>query len=352
MVVFSIRTRFSWRLRSPDAMGASRSSPVLFIHYGTAAYLARTLRCAVLANPAKQVFLLGDTDNRCLAGDGVVFVDCADLASEAAARFDAVFEPIEGARHKFNKPGGTERWLKFIFRRWFLIAEFLQKQNIDWFWTFDSDTLILAPLIAREKRFVAYEATTQCHDRCLNGLIGSRRLVERYSDCILDLFEDANYLAAQRERMKQQAGLAFNEMDAFGEFRRRENVRTFHAARPLDGEFFDDALAYDANFEVSPQKVAGRIQVKRLWSSPDGALYAKHLETDRFVRMVTCNLSWLPDYIGEKLARFCLTPEQDAKVKPPVESELREVDLSQPLTDKIATALKVKVFEVKRAIGR
>ena len=330
----------------------TRSAPIVFIHYGASNYLARTLRRAVRANPDKEVFLLGDQDNRHFGSDCTAFIDCADLVSEDAARFDAVFEPIEGARHKFGKPGGTEKWLKFVFRRWFFIGEFLRRKHIDRFWTFDSDTLVLAPLSPREKRFDSYQTTTQCRDCCLNGFVGSRELVKRYAECILSLFSNQDYLASQRERMKQQAGLAFNEMDAFGEFRRRENVRTFHAAQPLEGEFFDDALAYDANFEASPFKVADRIMVKRLWSSPDGALYAKHLETKRFIRMITCNLSWLPDYIGKKLALFCLTPEQDAKVKPPVESELHEVDLSQPLTDKIATVLRKKIFEVKRALGR
>jgi hypothetical protein len=330
----------------------TRAAPIVFIHYGASDYLARTLRCAVRANPDKEVFLLGDQDNRHFGSDCTVFIDCADLVSEDAARFDAVFEPIEGARHKFGKPGGTEKWLKFVFRRWFFIAEFLRRKHIDWFWTFDSDTLVLAPLSPREKRFGAYQTTTQCRDGCLNGFVGSRELVKRYTKCILSLFSDPDYLQSQRERMKHQAGLAFNEMDAFCEFRRRENVRTFHAAQPLDGEFFDDALAYDVNFEASPAKISGHIQVKRLWSSPDGALYARHLETGGFVRMITCNLSWLPDYVGKIIAHFCLTPEQDAKVKPPIESELREVDLSQPLTDKIATVLKRKVFEVKRSLGR
>lgn len=248
--------------------------------------------------------------------------------------------------------GETETWLKFVFRRWFIIADFIAKEGIDSFWTFDSDTLIFGSLGRRESRFRGHQATAQCRDCCLNGWIGSRALVEDYIRTMTALFRDTDFLDSQRKRLDEHAGLAFNEMDAFCEFRSRRDVRTFHAAQPLDGEFFDDALAYDANFEASPFKVAGRIQVKRLWSSPDGALYARHIDTGWFVRMITCNLSWLPDYVGEKLARFCLTPEEDAKVKPPVESELREVDLSQPLTDKIATALKVKVFELKRALGR
>jgi hypothetical protein len=327
-------------------------APIVFIHYGAADYLARSLHCAVRANPNKEVFLLGDQDNRRFGKDGVAFIDCADLNSDDTACFDAVFEPIEGTRHKFNKPGGTEKWLRFVFRRWFLIAEFLQRKRIDRFWIFDSDTLILAPLSPRGKRFAACETTTQCRDCCLNGFVGSRKLVKRYTKCILSLFGDRDYLESQRERMKQQAGLAFTEMDAFGEFRRQENVQTFHAAQPLEGEFFDDALAYDADFEASPHLISGRISVKRLWQSLDGAIYAKHLASGCYVRMVTCNLSWLPDYVGKKLSRFCLTPEQDASVRPPIEEELREVDLSQPWTDKIATVLRRKVFELKRTLGR
>ena len=307
--------------------------------------------CVRGGNPAKRVFLLGDESNLLCAKGVADFADCREFNSNGVAVFDRLFKPIECERHRYNKLGGTANWLKFVFRRWFLINEFLRCENINSFWTFDSDTLVLAPLAPREKRFSAYAATTQCRDCCLNGFIGSRELVERYTKCMLDLFRDEDYLVAQRQRLKQHPGLAFNEMDAFCEFRRRENVRTFHAAQPLDGEFFDDALAYDANFEASPHKIKNHITVKRLWFNPVGALYARHLETGRFVRMITANLSWLPDYVGKKLARFCLTPAQDAKVKPPVEAELREVDLSQPLTDKLASALKRRLFEMKRALG-
>lgn len=326
-------------------------APVVFIHYGPSAFLKRTLQCARRSNPEKVTYFLGDESNRHFAGMAGFRNYREFQSAEKVNRFHTVFQPIEGAQHRLSKKSGNEQWLRFVFERWFLILEFLRREAIGSFWTFDSDTLLLAPLASREKRFTPYDATTQCRDSCLNGFVSSSCLVERYTDCVLSLFADHNFLGIQRERLKQHAGLAFNEMDTFCEFRRRENVRTYHAARPLEGEFFDDALAYDANFEASPHKVAGRIQVKRLWCSLDGALYARHLASGQLVRMVTCNLSWLPDYIGKKLARFCLTPEQDAKVKSPVESELSEVDLSQPLTDRIATALRVKAFEMKRALG-
>lgn len=325
---------------------------VIFIHYGKATYLRRNLCAARRTNPSENLFLLGDETNRDCAKGIADFVDYRSLENEKTAAFDQVFRPLEGQRHKYNKLGGTKVWLNFVFRRWFLIAEFLRKENIQSFWTFDSDTLLLAPLQMRRRRFLNMDATTQCRDCCLNGFVGSRRLVDAYIQCVLDLFRDPDYLEAQRARLKKQAGLAFNEMDAFCEFRRRSRAKTFHAALPSNGEFFDDALAFDEEFEESSAKVAGRITVKRLWSSPDGALYARHFKSGNLVRMVTCNLSWLPDYVGKKLMRFCLSPQQDAKVKSPKATELREVDISQPVADKIATVLMREFYKLKMAFGR
>jgi len=328
-------------------------TPIVFIHYGNASYLRRTLLCAVRTTPAATTILLGDQSNRNSCSSGVEFVDLRDYEdAPSVVRFRKVFQPIEGKRHRFNKLGGTTLWLEFVFKRWFIIRELLRHKRLDSFWTFDSDTLLLAPLDSRSERFAKFASTTQCYDNCLNGFVGSRALVEDYTDFILELFEDKDYLAAQRTRLEDQSGLAFNEMDAFCEFRRHKKVDTFHAARPLHGEFFDDALAYDKSFEPAPHKIRGNITVKRLWRDCRGAVYAHHLESDCFVRMITANLSWLPDYVGRKLARFSLTPEQDAEVVPPKKTELQEIDLSQPMTDKIMTALKKRLYEAKKKLGR
>lgn len=328
------------------------AKPIIFIHYGKCSLLRRTLSAAAKSNPDRQPILLGDPTNKVFAQGVCAYEDFRVLESEYVAKFEKVFLPIEGSAHKYSKPGGTQTWLRFVFRRWFLIYEYLKRENINSFWTFDSDTLVFAPLSRRERRFQPFESTTQCRDCCLNGFIRSRHLVERYTNFIIGLFEDQDFLAGQQKRLRTQPGLAFNEMDAFCEFRRRENVQSFHAARPLDGEFFDDALAYDANFEASSHKIRGNISVKRLWRDRHGAIYARHLQSDSFVRMLTANLSWLPDYVGRKLARFSLTPEQDAEVVPPKKTELQEIDLSQPVTDKIATALKKRFYETKKRLGR
>jgi len=324
-------------------------APLVFIHYGPSTYLRRALQCARASNPEKRIILLGD-DSNCQAARGCAeYVPFADHTAGSAIReFDEVFKIIQGERHRFNKHGGVETWLRFVFRRWFVIEDFIRREAVTSFWTFDSDTLILAPLEPRGNRFAGFEASTQCRDACLNGWIGSRDLVGRYVRCMTELFRDQDFLEAQKKRLQREAGLAFNEMDAFCEFRRREAVKTKHAAQPCMGEAFDDALAFDAAYEAAAIKISGRIDIKRLWTDRTRALYARHKASGGYVRLLTCNMSWLPDYLWLKLEKFCLTPRQDAAVGLPAEQELVEIDLSQPLADKLLLSAKKNWFAWRR----
>lgn len=320
------------RLRE-TAMRTGPDAPILFIHYGRSAYLRRTLAAARRSNPRKRIVLLGDDTNRDMATGLAEFCDYRTCSLGAKAHeFASVFQAIEGDQHHFNKPGGTASWLRFVFLRWFCLEEFVRNYGIASFWTFDSDTLLLADLLPREARYSAYEATVQCRGNCLNGWIGSLAFVERYTDCILDLFGDDGFLASQRARLEVAKGLAFTEMDAFAEFRRRQNPRVRHAAEPLRGEAFDDALAIVRGFEMSPAKVLGRTTVKRLWSTPSGGLYGKTAPDGNPFRMLSCNMSWMPDYVWRRLRRFVLAPEQDEAV---IADRFCEVSLLQPWPDKV-----------------
>jgi hypothetical protein len=327
------------------------TAPIVFIHYGQAAYLRRALMAARRSNPRKRIILLGDETNRNLARGVAEFYPYQAFARSAKAReFGGVFQAIEGAQHHFSKPGGTAHWLHFVFLRWFCLEEFTAKEGMSAFWTFDSDTLIFGDLSARADRYAQFDATTQCRDNCLNGWIGSRQIAEDYTNCIVELFRDGDFLKGQRRRLQAAPGLAFTEMDAFREFRGRSGLNTFHAAQPLHGEFFDDALAYDADFETSPVRIRGRIVIKRLWRTRQHALYARYKETGQFVRLLTANFSWLPDYLWGKLGPFSLTPAQDARVQCPEATELKELNLAQPLTSRVSVFLRLKFFEFRRSL--
>jgi len=284
----------------------------------------------------------------------VQFLDFETMAGgEKELEFQKIFQVIQGARHRFNKHGGIEAWLKFVFRRWFLIEEFLLHEGIDAFWTFDSDTLILAPLGVRESRFRDVEATAQCRGECLNGWIGSRDLVDRYTRCMIELFKDPAYLDAQRERLRTHAGLAFNEMDAFGEFRRRRGIAVRRASEVIDGEAFDDALVFVGDFEVAPENVLGKTAIKRLWTDGD-SIFTKKKETGQFVRMLTCNMSWMPDYMWKRIIDATRGGEDEnrgTRAEGCVREEsLREISVREPVADRILRQAKGAVFRMRRAL--
>ena len=325
-----------------NSLGLS-GSPILFIHYGPANYLRWTLAVARRFNPDKQIVLLGEVSNSRSARGVAEFVDFESLSgTEKEQEFQLVFQVIQGERHRFNKTNGVEFWLKFVFRRWFLIEAFLKREGLDSFWTFDSDTLVLADLSAREERFSKVQATAQCKNQCLNGWIGSRELVSRYTRSILDQFSEKDFLDAQRERLTIQAGLAFNEMDAFAEFRRRESIKTWHGEHPIGEEIFDDALAFTEGFEATDQKVLQKISTKRLWSEGQN-IYARHLQSGKLVRLLTCNMSWMPSYIWKRIMAAATSGGKGVRM-----SSLVEISTGEPMMEKIIRKSKMLIWKVRR----
>ena len=172
--------------------------------------------------------------------------------------------------------------------------------------------------------------------------------MSRYTQSILDQFRDGKYLEAQRERLKLHAGLAFNEMDAFSEFRRRESLETWHAEEPICGEIFDDALAFTEGFEVAPRKVLDKTAMKRLWSNERG-IFARHFASGEFVRLLTCNMSWMPNYMWRRViaasngGRFERREGFDL-------SQLKEISTEEPVGDWFLRKAKAFFWKARRWI--
>lgn len=323
-------------------------APLIFIHYGDAPYLAYVLRTARLTNPEKRIVLLGDTANRKYTQGVADFVPFEDLAfGPDLALFEKVFQPIQGARHRFNKLNGTDYWLRFVFRRWFLMANFLERDGIDAFWTFDSDTLVLAPLAPREARLAAYDCTEQCRGECLNGYVSSSRVARDFVRMINVLFQDEAYLQAQRLRLETHLGLAFNEMDAYGEFRARAGIRSIRLSEPFEGAVFDDALAFAEDYEENPAKLVGRTTVKRLWTGPHGGVFAR-LKTGEGVRLLSANMSWMPLYLYRRLSLMAASPQAEPAIQPSTYSALLSISYDEPMTDAALRRLRLKLAPVEK----
>lgn len=327
--------------------------PIIFIHYGNASYLRYTLETARRSNPGKRIILLGDESNKHLAGRGVEY-----HAIDAFARgplvetFDRVFQLIKGEGHNYRKLGGADFWTRFVFRRWFVIHEFLKTHGLTSFWTFDSDTLILAPLAEREARFASFDCTEQCRAECLNGFVPDTKIVTRYVEKINELFQRPDYLSEQAALLRRHQSLAFTEMNAYVTFRAEEKVKSYYLAQPLDGEVYDDALCFTENFAVHPVKVKERMAVKDLRLDPRGAVFVRHLPSDSIVRMITLNLSWMPDYIFERLIPFVTSSREPLAANVAQLEVWPRLKTTEPLNSRVKRWTELAVYRAKQLVYR
>ena len=230
-----------------------------------------------------------------------------------------------------------------------MIEAFLEREGLDSFWTFDSDTILIANLEGAEARLNGFDCTVQCMGKCLNGWVGSRNLVRRYTDSIIAQFRDMPYLEKQKERLKCSPTLSFNEMDAFAEFRRREFVKTWHGEKSIEGEIFDDALAFTEGFEVAPEKVLGKTAIKRLWTDGE-SIFAKSKANGDFVKLLTCNMSWMPDYMWRRIMAVAKGRGNGLRVtgRGSRMSNLVEISTGEPVMDRLFRKTKMFIWKVRR----
>ncbi len=251
------------------------------------------LETAKRTNPDKRIFLLGDEKNRWLGkAKGVEHVLYRDFNyGEQIKRFDASFRHIQGPGHHHIK--GGEDWLRFVFKRWFFIRNFLASEHFESFWHFDSDTMIVDALAKHESKFSSYECTEQCNGRCVNGYISGLPFVDRYLDKINRIFEDEPFLKAQQQEINEQRpGWAFTEMSAYEWFKIDEPVNSVPLSTVINGSTFDDCICQEHEMEM--ERLFNGREIKRIFCSEEGAFFCRNSKTGEVVRMNSLNFSWVP----------------------------------------------------------
>lgn len=258
--------------------------PIIFIHYGHAGYLRYTMDCARLFNPEKRIILLGDDDNKYVKLFGIEHYQFKDFDyGPELKRFESLFRAIVGKQH------GREEWVKFTFKRWFLMYNFAMSEKINSFWSFDSDTLIPSHLRDHEDKFKDYDCTEQCNGICMNGYIGNLKVVKGYLDKINELYQRPDYLKLQEQIVETNPTHAFTEMMAYDTFRNETSPRTIRLNSIINNEAFDDCICQSHDMEMQ-----GDGKIKKLYVLDDGSIATHHIPSAKLVKAVTLNLSWVP----------------------------------------------------------
>lgn len=310
--------------------------PIVFIHYGDSSYLRYSLQSAKLTNPQKEIYLLGDSENEHLKHIGIQHVNFSTFDNyPLVKKFDQVFKLIAGTEHQYHKSRGTDYWTNFVFKRWFYIYEFIKLKGISRFWTFDSDNMILQDLSFGEVFFQDYDTTEQCGGICMNGLINNLEVVEGYVEKMIELFQDEEYLAQQRKIMVQNPKWAYTEMRAYEKYKQDTGIKSVKLNSESQDLIFDDCISFvEDGMEMGGFVHRGRV-LKKLYRDNNWSLYVRQLKGDRYLKLANLNLSWVDDYIFEKVLKTVLKRPSGAKHR----RFIREFSLKRTFTDKVRSRL-------------
>ncbi|MGE0636668.1 MAG: hypothetical protein AB7G44_15720 [Bacteroidia bacterium] len=104
--------------------------PIIFVHRSNSAYLKYTLKQARYFNPETPVYLIGDESNN--KYDFITHINI-DKYLDSAQKFSEIYVHMSHAPFEFEK---------FCFERWFIVKDFVTKNNISQFLCLDSDVLL------------------------------------------------------------------------------------------------------------------------------------------------------------------------------------------------------------------
>lgn len=279
-----------------------KNTPIIFCHYGFSKYLPYVFDCAKISNPNKKIILLGDESNkevslRC----GVEHFNLKDFDfGEELKTFDSTYRLITSQSFDSYKHG--EDWNKFVFRKWFILLNFLEKNDIEKFWHFDSDNMIFQDLEKIEHRYADIDFTEQSDGNCIKGFFGNRQIIHKYNQKINEVFSRKDFLIETEKVMKDYKDpCSFNEMSVYAIFKAEEKFQTTRLATIIEDSFFDDLLCRNQGMKMEKLPLGEDSKVVHM--NQDGRFFCIEESSNKPIEAYLLNLSWMPIYLFDAILK-------------------------------------------------
>jgi len=279
-----------------------KNNPIIFCHYGNSKYLKYVFECVRTSNPNADIILLGDPSNKKVAqscGVRHFMLQNYDFGDNLKT-FDQVYELI--ATPEFDAFKHGDDWNKFVFRKWFILNNFLVKENIECFWHFDSDNMIFTNLSTLEHKYLDLDCTVQCHGDCMKGFFTNQKIVERYVHKINEVFMRREYISEFKAGLNKQKGpLCFSEMTVYKIFNKEESFKSVRLSKIDNNSSFDDLICRSDGMKM--EKLPFGEDSKIVFMNADGRFFCISENDNKPVEMHALNLSWTPIYIYQAILK-------------------------------------------------
>lgn len=264
----------------------SYNIPIIVIHNGSQEYLDVCLKQAHFSNPNSRIILIGRDNQKTLP-----FVEYYDIGdyNEEAEKFTKIY------RHFSCNSYEIER---LCFERWFVINEFVNKNNIEYFLHLDSDVLLFSDFSKEDEYMeeMRKHDITYCGNSAHTSFFTSNAL-QKFCDFITEIFEDDEFFE-QFEKNPEENNIIYNknpelrypkplsDMTALQIFVNSGRVKSLNVNCVIKDCIINNNLKYSNSFPDKPvYPVIG--EILNVIYNKDNRPILYNIQTQKFVRMLS-----------------------------------------------------------------
>lgn len=151
---------------------------IIYVHTWKSDYLKTSIELTKRTNSWANVWLLTDNvvEARKFYSENINYCDITDF-NERAEEFEKIYKHLSKNTVKFEL---------FCLKRWFILLDFIKKNNIEIFFHMDSDVLLLESL----DKFSNYNADFNYVMICWHNLLSNAKWLEAYCDFIWNTYNN------------------------------------------------------------------------------------------------------------------------------------------------------------------
>lgn len=238
-----------------------KNIPIIIVHTGDSFYLEPMLRQARKCNPNSPIYLISDQSTNHY--DFVEHIDISNYFSRAE-NFIKVYV------HLSINPYGYEL---FCFLRWFIILDFVTKNQIDHFLCMDSDVMLYCDVDEVFGKWIGYDMTMCLFEGPQYSLFNKESL-NTFCDYIYTHYADNEEFEEVNKWNVTHGGVS--DMRFFTYFSQLPGIKVFNTGQVVDGTCFDFNMKVPQGFEMHRG-------LKRIYWR-EGLPYGKEISSGEYVR--------------------------------------------------------------------
>jgi hypothetical protein len=313
------------------------NTPLIFLHFGDTHYLKYVIKSAIRSG--NRTILIGDETNSKYKSHGVEHYMFDDYLHNSAARsLNEVYRRVGGTSFaEINAHKGAKDWTKFNFQKWIVLEEFCKRNNLASCWTFDSDTLILSDLNQLDSHFEKYNYSTMNDFNQLQGKVNDISVLTDFNKHVIELFKnEAFFDGLMKNEFSKNPSWGFTMMRVFKSLHDIKGYKTIRLkGMVIEETTFDECICFPFQMETYESEI-GRA-LKTLYTDNSGDIFEKVADqSDRFLKLHSLNLSWVPDYHFDLVYKAFIRSESNNR-------SMRAIDFNRSLIEKISFKLRTRI---------